>query len=96
MSTNTARLQGGHLAGHFRETFSNALEAVCRRRGRAPFPKIEFDGRKISVADACGLVWNCTDALPSADASMIEMLTDRRAGSYAAAARRLKKVIAGA
>ena len=45
-----------------------AIEAFCAWDGKSPAPTVSFEARyksrQISLANACGLVWNCSDILP--------------------------------
>ena len=59
---------GGHAPGHVRDAFCKAVYAFHRWDGTGPEPKVEFEVNYqptlISLSEACGLVWNCTDVLP--------------------------------
>ena len=84
--------RGGHCPGHVRETFCEAIEAFCSWNDREPEPTVEFEvryvPRPISLTQACGLVWNCTDFLPGDVVDMLmEAGLDLKRGTYAAAAR---------
>ncbi len=94
MSSYAFGRNGGHAKSDARDAFCAALEVVYRCRGQAPFPQVALDGRMISVEDACGLVWNCSDTLPSSDCGIVEGLTGVKVGSYASAARRIKSLVA--
>lgn len=80
---------GGHAKGHVREAFDIALEVFHRWNFRGKEPTIEFEDREITLSQAAGLVWNCSDTLPSSYASLL----DEPCRSYAAAARHLKREI---
>lgn len=58
----------GHAPGHVRETACAAFEAWIDWDGTAPEPTVEYQIRyrphQITLAKACGLVWNCTDIVP--------------------------------
>jgi hypothetical protein len=91
---------GGHSPGHVRETFLRAIDAfanwVGRGRGIGPEPKVQhevdYEPIEISLSEACGLVWNCTDTLPSDE---VEVLQDcgLASSSYASAARAMRRWI---
>ena len=95
--------RSGHLPGHFRETFREAIEAFCAWDDESPAPTVPFEvhyqPREISLAKACGLVWNCTDILP--DTAFRDIVgACQYAGvpiptirTYAAAARALLSVL---
>jgi hypothetical protein len=89
-----ANRNGGHCPGHIRETFLRALDAYLTWGDSTDPPTIEhevhYQPQEISLAQACGLVWNCSDILPASAWSMIEgsvLADDVRRRSYAAAAR---------
>ena len=56
-----------HLPGHIRDAFHAAVEAFGEWDDGEPVPFVDFEvdgrGRRISLAQACGLVWGCTDML---------------------------------
>jgi hypothetical protein len=81
---------GGHAKGHVRDTFLEAIEAFWKWKGRGPIPTVQFEGGEISIADAAGMLWNCSDALPSEYSALF----DERPGSYGAAARILRRATA--
>jgi len=60
--------RSGHLPGHTRKTFEQALDAFLATETDQPLPlvshEIQYRERLISVAEACKLVWYCTDVLP--------------------------------
>jgi hypothetical protein len=78
-----------------RETFLDAIEAYARWSfgGGGTLPtvarEINYEPHQISLAEACGLVWNCTDILPGMVAETIETDLELpiRKRTYAAAAR---------
>jgi len=85
---------GGLAPGHVRDAFLSAIEAYAKWNGIGPEPTLEVEVRyapgPISISKACGLVWNCTDILPSSawdDLIDADILPGRR--TYAAAARAL-------
>jgi hypothetical protein len=57
----------GHAPGHIRATFLEAVEAYANWSPGDHPPtvarEIRCEPHQISLADACRLVWNCTDVL---------------------------------
>lgn len=51
-----------------RETAGEAFEAWLEWDGKGPEPTVQYETnyepRQISISQACGLVWNCTDIVP--------------------------------
>jgi hypothetical protein len=60
-------LRTGHAPGHVRETFENAIY-VFHDWDDGPEPTVEYEvhyvPRQITLSQACGLLWNCTDIMP--------------------------------
>jgi len=85
----------GHLPGHIRDAFHAAVEAFGEwdDGDAAPFVDFEIDHRprRISLAQACGLVWGCTDVFGQDGIVELEMYGIDLAGlrTYGAAARAL-------
>jgi hypothetical protein len=85
-------LHHGHAAAHVRDTACNALWAWIDWDGEGPEPTIEYEihyePREITISQACGLVWNCTDIVPGdlVDALCAEGLEIKRR-TYAGCAR---------
>jgi hypothetical protein len=71
------KLRNGHAPGHVRETAVEAFEAWMGWDGTGPEPTVEYEvgyaPRRISLSKAMGLVWNCTDIVPS---SVFDLLQD--------------------
>lgn len=82
---------GGHAKSHVRDAFLEAIELFINWRPGAPEPTVEFEERQITLTEACGLVWNCSDVLPGDYCSLF----NERLGSYAAAARVMKRALSG-
>jgi hypothetical protein len=82
----------GHAPGHVRDTFLEAVEAYTNWAPGEPPPtvtrEIRYEPHQIGLADACRLVWNCTDVLSG---HAFKALRDRglaiQRRTYAAAAR---------
>jgi hypothetical protein len=67
---NRGRRRYGHLPGHIQDAFLEAVEAFEDWNPSGPLSparvgyEIRHRPQQISVAEACGLVWGCTDILP--------------------------------
>lgn len=94
--------RGGHAPNDIRDAILAALEDLRGWAPGAPEPTTEVRERQVPLSVLCGLLWNCTDTLPSSDGaevwSFVERYGDgyeagRRASwSYGRAARALKAV----
>jgi hypothetical protein len=77
--------------------FSTPSRRIARGSLENPEPKVEFEvqyqPRMISISEACGLLWNCTDILPGTvvDALLLDEGLPLRLRTYAAAARAMKQ-----
>jgi len=86
------RVYSGHAPGHVRDTFLAAIEEFDQWNGEGPEPTVEFEvnyePRPITLSQACGLVWNCTDIVPGDYRDMIcDNFDTRVRGTYAGCAR---------
>jgi hypothetical protein len=85
----------GHLPGHIRDSFAQAIDAYIDSEPGAPLPlvpyEIRYRERMISIAEACRRVWNCTDFLPGSEFHRLRdcLREPPRSQTYAAAARAL-------
>jgi hypothetical protein len=85
----------GHLPGHIRDTFLAAIEAYKETASGQPLSRIphqiNYRERQISIAEACGLVWGCTDIMPGTEfRSLCDCLTEQpKRQTYAAVAHAL-------
>jgi hypothetical protein len=91
------RLRWGHAGGHIRDTFLKAIEAY-QDWDSGPEPTVEFEINyepvQITISQACGLVWNCTDILPGTDyQSLQDCGIEPKRQTYAGAAHALLKAI---
>ncbi len=88
--------RGGHGPGDVRDAFEEAVGAFEFWVEDTPEPAIEVRGRSVPISGVCGLVWNCTDVMPSSMCRELEALgIDMPQGStYARGARGLKRLIA--
>ncbi len=92
---NRAKRRYGHLPGHVRDAFLEAVEAFedWDPAGSKPPARVGYEirhrPRQISVAEACGLVWGCTDILPGMVYRTLteDVELDIKRQTYAAAAR---------
>jgi hypothetical protein len=89
---------GGHSPGHLRGMFLDAIEAFEAWSKNASMPTVMLDVHyeppPISLMQACGLVWNCSDILPGTALDTLldcGLSLDRR--TYAAAARAMSAAI---
>jgi hypothetical protein len=83
----------GHAPDHVCDTFAAAVEAFQRWDGSGREPTVEFEvnnePRRITISQACGLVWGCTDVVPTWIADTLHP----RTASYAGAARAMRRSI---
>lgn len=89
--------RGGHAPGDLREAFADAVDAFEAWGGGDPGPTIEVRGARLTVSAICGLLWNCSDAMPSTMSQQLNDLTkwpqdELRSNTYAAGARLLKSL----
>jgi hypothetical protein len=90
---------GGHAPGHVPDTFLAAVDAFAAWEDGEPEPTVEFEVHHrlvvITISQACGLVWSCSDILPNRVVSQLVDYCDvpltRR--TYAAAARAMRQRI---
>lgn len=85
---------GGHAGAHVRDVFLSAIEAYLDWEPGEPEPMVDFVTRPIPISRACGIVWNCSDILPSGAVSTFDQCgieINRR--TYAAAARAMLAAI---
>ena len=91
------RLRNGHAPGHVRDCFAEAVEAFYECKGIGPEPKVDFEinyePTSITLSEACGLLWNCTDIMPG---WMVDILQeyDLKRVTYAGGARTMRRVLA--
>ncbi len=90
--------RGGHAPGDLREAFAAAVDAFEAWGGGDPGPTVEVRGGRLTVSAICGLLWNCSDAMPSTISQQLNDLTKwprdgLRGNTYAAGARLLKSLI---
>ena len=60
---------GGHAPGHICDAFIAAIDAFEAWKDGEPEPTVEHEVHnqpvEITISQACGLVWNCSDILPN-------------------------------
>jgi hypothetical protein len=89
---------GGHAPGHVHDCFLAAIDAFEAWEDGEPEPTVEHEVHYrpvvITISQACGLVWNCSDILPALVVRQLEDcdVTLTRV-TYAAAARALHQRI---
>jgi hypothetical protein len=87
-----------HYPGHLRSIFEEAIEAYSQWNEGDPQPtvtyEVHYQPQEIPLSRACGLLWNCTDILPSGDVSALELRgIELKTRTYAAAAHALLEAI---
>ena len=100
---NRARRRYGHLPGHIRDAFLEAVEAFedWNPSGALSPARVGYEirhrPRQISVAEACGLVWGCTDILPGMVYRTLteDLDIDLKRQTYAAAAHAILHYLKG-
>jgi hypothetical protein len=90
--------RGGHAPGDVLDAFADAVDAYEAWGGSNPGPTIEVRGGRFTVSAVCGLLWNCSDVMPSTMSQQLNDLTKwprdgLRSNTYAAGARLLKSLI---
>jgi hypothetical protein len=95
----------GHLPGHLRDCFIDALDAFYDwwiADEQSPPPKatleVRYEPREISLEQACGVVWHCTDILPGSAFNQVQEIAEHhdlplKRRTYAAAARVVKAAL---
>jgi hypothetical protein len=88
---------GGHAPGHLRDAFCEAIELYIAWKD-GPEPTVEYRDKRVPLSTICGLVWNCTDVLPSDSCAYLGDINPFAKGpqlgsSYGRAARLLKAAI---
>jgi hypothetical protein len=93
--------RGGHAPGDIRDAFCEAVDAYEAWNDGEQEPTIEVRHQELAISDVCGLLWCCTDIMPSSLYTQIRDLfrwptemPQRR--TYAVGARLLKGMIASA
>ena len=90
---NPAR--GGHTQGHLRDAFATAVEEYMTHPYSTddpdPIVKVGDHEVEMPLSRLCGLLWNCTDCMPS---GLAELIFDRddhlHRRTYAVGARAVK------
>jgi hypothetical protein len=63
--SNHRSANGGHVGAHVRDVFLSAIDAYRDWEPGEPEPAVDFNARPIAISRASGIVWNCSDILPS-------------------------------
>ena len=79
--------RGGHAPGYLRDAFLEWLEEYQDVR-IAP-ETCEYDDETVPVNDVLGLLWNCTDIMPSWDCDTLDL---RPGSTYARGVRKVKEL----
>ena len=79
--------RGGHAPSDLRDAFLSAVEDLRRWAPGKPVPFVEVRERRVLLDTLCGLLWNCTDALPSSDGSEVWSFVERYGDGYEAGRR---------
>jgi hypothetical protein len=91
--------RGGHAPGDLRNAFLEALDAYESWEDGAAEPDVELRDRQVKLSAVAGLLWNCSDIVPSVWMQQVRDLDTgdesfRIAPTYAAVARWLKAHVA--
>jgi hypothetical protein len=84
-----------------RDAFLALTEDLHRWHSPSPLPAVQLRDVPIPLERLCGLLWNCSDAMPGDDADVLADIVEKRTKdrprivSYAHAARALKRAFAG-
>lgn len=87
--------RGGHAPGDLRDAFREAFNAFMAWADSEPEPSIHVREHTLSLRGVCGLLWNCSDIIPSSYWSDVQDLlkpweTGPGRQTYGAVARWLK------
>ena len=83
-----------------RDAFLTLTEDLYRWRPSSPLPAAQLRDISIPLQRLCGLLWNCPDAMPGSEANAVADIVEQRLkerpriGSYAHAARAMKRAFA--
>lgn len=84
----------GHAPGHVRDAFAEAVEEFYHWNGDGCEPtvtfEIDYEPHQIPLSEACILVWNCTDIMPSMMVQALRDDLDFKKLTYAAGARAMR------
>ena len=96
--SNFQPARGGHAPGDLREAFEEALDAWEAMGDQDPLPTVKLRGQDVSIVELCGLLWNCTDIMPSLMCQTFEScgVNDVPHGSTYAVGARAYKALAEA
>ncbi len=80
--------RGGHAPGYLRDAFLEWLPSWSHLVADQP-DTCEYDGETVPLKDVFGLLWNCTDIMPS---TACEQLDLRQGSTYAMGVRKVKEL----
>ena len=81
--------RGGHSPGYLRDAFEQWL-SDWNGREVSPSEMCEYDGEQVKLTWLLGMLWNCTDTMPSHLCSFMDI---PQSSSYAVGVRTVKKSI---
>jgi hypothetical protein len=93
-----SKLRNGHAPGNVREAFHDAIEAYEIWEDGEPEPTVTYEvnykPQDITISQACGLVWSCTDIIPVLAFNQLrDCGLEIRKQTYAACARAIRGAI---
>jgi hypothetical protein len=88
--------RGGHAPGDLRDAFRDALLAFDEWQPGQPEPGVKLRDQVVPISDVFGLLWDCSDILPSTlwgilcDLDAEDPETGMKSRTYGAASRWLR------
>jgi hypothetical protein len=80
--------RGGHAPGDIRDAFVEAVDAYGGWKAGQPEPMVDVREQRLTIRQVCGLLWNCSDCMPSDLFDQVFDFDDMPHGrSYSAGAR---------
>jgi hypothetical protein len=78
-----------------RTAFRDAIGAFVNWNEGEPEPTVDYQGERITISKACGLVWSCKSILPGVDYDHLDGYTNAhpKLNTYSAAARAMLEAI---
>jgi len=61
---NYSPRSGGHAPGDVRDAFLEAVNEYANSEAGSPEPVVELREQQVTLSKLCGLLWNCSDAMP--------------------------------
>src|SRR3954452_25639534 len=89
--------RAGRPPGHLRDAFATTVDLVCDWQDGQPEPRVQIGERNVPAREICGLLWNCTDTMPTEVSAAIAQMVDfpRCGASYAQGARAIRCIVSG-